>query len=70
MPRSVHTARVSSSHTGALARPQARAAPAVACTGKKFAKFSAVCWYFGKNVFQSLHGKVPLGAPAVGRAHS
>ena len=31
------------------------------CTGKGFSPFSAVCWYFGKDVFESLGGKVPVG---------
>lgn len=42
--------------------------PNATCTGKGFAPFSAVCWYFGKAVHQSLGGAVPVGlvASAVG----
>jgi sialate O-acetylesterase len=29
--------------------------------GSKFNYFSAVCWFFGKNVFDGLGGKVPIG---------
>jgi sialate O-acetylesterase len=29
--------------------------------GSKFNYFSAVCWFFGKNVFDGLSGKVPIG---------
>jgi len=34
---------------------------ATTCTGKGFAPFSAVCWYFGKDVFESLNKTVPVG---------
>eukprot|EP00750_Incisomonas_marina_P031081 INCI7703.4.p1 GENE.INCI7703.4~~INCI7703.4.p1 ORF type:complete len:615 (+),score=67.28 INCI7703.4:127-1971(+) len=37
------------------------AAPSTTCTGTGFSPFSAVCWYFGKNVFQQLGGTVPVG---------
>lgn len=36
-------------------------ASTTACTGKGFSPFSAVCWYFGKNVFTDLGGAVPIG---------
>jgi len=29
--------------------------------GARFGYFSAVCWFFGKNVYDSLKGKVPVG---------
>jgi sialate O-acetylesterase len=29
--------------------------------GSKFNYFSAVCWFFGKNVYDGLGGKVPIG---------
>ena len=41
--------------------PWQRASPAVACSGKGFSPFSAVCWYFGKDVYLSQGGKVPIG---------
>jgi len=41
--------------------PWAVAAPKATCTGKGFSPFSAVCWYFGKDVYNSLGGKVPVG---------
>jgi sialate O-acetylesterase len=41
--------------------PWAVAGPSTTCTGKGFSPFSAVCWYFGKDVYQSLDGKVPVG---------
>lgn len=34
---------------------------ATACTGRGFAPFSAVCWYFGNATFHSLGGDVPIG---------
>eukprot|EP00038_Savillea_parva_P009658 m.184982 g.184982 ORF g.184982 m.184982 type:complete len:648 (-) comp16291_c0_seq1:262-2205(-) len=32
-----------------------------ACTGKGFAPFSAVCYYFGLNTFNMLGGNIPVG---------
>lgn len=41
--------------------PWAVPSPHTTCTGKGFSPFSAVCWYFGKDVFLSQGGKVPIG---------
>lgn len=41
--------------------PWAVAGPKETCTGKGFSPFSAVCWYFGKDIYLSLGGKVPIG---------
>jgi sialate O-acetylesterase len=37
-------------------KPWAVASKATACTGTGFSTFSAVCWYFGKNLYESLGG--------------
>ena len=37
------------------------ASPETACTGSGFAPFSAVCYYFGKNILERLNGTVPIG---------
>ena len=42
-------------------KPWAVATPTTACTGTGFSPFSAVCWYFGKNVFQHLNRTIPIG---------
>lgn len=43
--------------------PWARPSPATACTGTGFTPFSAVCWYFGKQVYESqpADARVPIG---------
>ena len=45
------------------------ASPTTACTGTGFAPFSAVCWYFGKDLHRSASlggppGSVPIGLVA------
>jgi sialate O-acetylesterase len=39
----------------------AAAANSTVSDGSKFNVFSAVCWFFGKNVYDGLGGKVPIG---------
>ena len=37
------------------------ASAAAVDNGNKFGYFSAVCWFFGKNLFDGLEGQVPIG---------
>ncbi len=42
-------------------QPWSVASPKTACTGTGFSPISAVCWYFGKNIFLQLNSSVPIG---------
>ena len=46
-----------------LSQPWAAAAPSTVsdATNLEFGHFSAVCWFFGKQVYTSLGDEVPLG---------
>ncbi len=42
-------------------QPWTVSSPKTACTGGAFSPISAVCYYFGKGLYERLGGKVPVG---------